>query len=208
MFPLSNFLEEISSLSQSIVFLCFFALIDEEGFLISLCFSLELCIQMGISFLFFFAWETSDLIPWIYFSLLLCNHKGFDLGHTWMPSGFPYVFLFKSEFGNKNFMIWVTVSSRSCFCWLYRASLSLAAKNIINLILVLTTWWYPCVELSLVLLEEGVCYDQCVLLAKLLAFALLHFVLQGPICLLFRYLLTSYFCIPVPYNEKDIYFGC
>ena len=30
MFPLSNFLEEISSLSQSIVFLCFFALIPEE----------------------------------------------------------------------------------------------------------------------------------------------------------------------------------
>ena len=25
-----------------------------------------------------------DLIPWIYFSLPLYNHKGFDLGHTWM----------------------------------------------------------------------------------------------------------------------------
>ena len=49
----------------------------------------------------------------------------------------------------------------------YRASPSLAAKNIINLILVLTVWWCPCVESSLVLLEEGVCYDQCVLLAKL-----------------------------------------
>ena len=35
-------------------------------------------------------------------------------------------------------MIWATVSSQSCFCWLYRASPSLAAKNIINLILVLT----------------------------------------------------------------------
>ena len=30
-------------------------------------------------------------------------------------------------------MIWATVSSRSCFCWLYRASPSSAAKNIINL---------------------------------------------------------------------------
>ena len=27
----------------------------------------------------------SDLIPWIYFSLPLYNHKGFDLGHTWTP---------------------------------------------------------------------------------------------------------------------------
>ena len=51
-------------------------------------------------------------------------------------------------------MIWATVSSQSCFCWLYRASLSLAAKNIINLISVLTIWWCPCVESSLVLLEE------------------------------------------------------
>ena len=45
----SHFLEEISSLSHSIVFLYFFALITEEGFLISPCYSLELCIQMGIS---------------------------------------------------------------------------------------------------------------------------------------------------------------
>ena len=49
---ISDFLEEISSLSHSIVFLYFFALIVEEGFLISPCYSLELCIQMGISFLF------------------------------------------------------------------------------------------------------------------------------------------------------------
>ena len=89
---ISNFLDEISSLSHPIVFLYLFALITEEGFLISPCYVLELCIQMGIS---------------------------------------------------------------------------LAVKNIINLISVLTIWWCPCVESSLVLLEEGVCYDQWVLLAKL-----------------------------------------
>ena len=59
-------------------------------------------------------------------------------------------------------MIWATVCSRSCFCWLYRASPSLAAKNVINLIMVLTIWWCPCVESSLVLLDEGVCYDQAI----------------------------------------------
>ena len=52
---ISNFLEEIFSLSHSIVFLYFFALIAEEGFHIFPCYFLELCIQMGISFLFFFA---------------------------------------------------------------------------------------------------------------------------------------------------------
>ena len=163
----------------------------------------------------------SDLIPWIYFSLPLCNCKGFDLGHNvewssvfpyflqfksdygnkefsmwaivssqscfcWLYRVsaslaakniinlisaltiwcvFPYFFRFKSDFGNKEFRIWAIVSSQSCFCWLYRASESLAAKNVINLISVLTIWWCPCV--NLMLLKEDVCYDQCILLAKL-----------------------------------------
>ena len=42
----SNFLEEMSSLSHSVLFLYFFALITEESFLISSCYSLEFCIQM------------------------------------------------------------------------------------------------------------------------------------------------------------------
>ena len=49
---ISNFLEEISSLSHPIVFLYFLALITEKGFPISPRYSLELCIQMGTSFLF------------------------------------------------------------------------------------------------------------------------------------------------------------
>ena len=56
----SNFLEEIPSLSHSVVFLYFFALITEEGFLISPCYSLELCIQMLISFVFSFAFHFSS----------------------------------------------------------------------------------------------------------------------------------------------------
>ena len=105
-------------------------------------------------------------------------------------------------------MIWATVSSQSCFCWLYRASQSLAAKNVINLISVLTIQWYPCVESFLVLLEEGVGYDQCILLAK--------FYYPFPCFILYsktkfacysRCFLTSYFWIPVPYTEKDIFLG-
>ena len=44
---------------EPVVFLYFFALIAEEGFLISSCYSLELCIQMLISFLFSFAFRFS-----------------------------------------------------------------------------------------------------------------------------------------------------
>ena len=58
------FLEEISSLSHSVVFLCFFALIAEEGFLISSCYSLVLCIQSLISFLFSFAFHFSSFLSY------------------------------------------------------------------------------------------------------------------------------------------------
>ena len=101
-------------------------------------------------------------------------------------SDFPYFLQFMSEFCNKEFMIWATVSSPSGFCRLYTASPSSAAKNIINLVLALTIWWCPCVESFLVLLEEGICYDQCIIFAKLLAFALLHFVFQGQTCFLLQ----------------------
>ena len=57
---ISNFLQEISSLSHSIVFFYFFALITEEGFFLFPCYSLQLFIQMGISFLFSFAFPFSS----------------------------------------------------------------------------------------------------------------------------------------------------
>ena len=57
---ISNLLEELSSLSHSVVFLYFFALITKESFLISPCYSLEFCIQMGIYFLFSFAFSFSS----------------------------------------------------------------------------------------------------------------------------------------------------
>ena len=107
-------------------------------------------------------------------------------------------------------MVWATFSSQSCFCWLFRASPSLAAKNIINLISVLTIWWCPCVESPLLLLEEGVCYDQRILLAELY-WPLPCFILysKAKFACYFRcfFFFTFYFCIPVPYNEKDIFFG-
>ena len=99
----------------------------------------------------------------------------------------------------KEFTIWDTVSPGLYFddC----TSPSLAAKNIFSLISVLTIWWCPCVESSLVLLWEDVCYDQCVVLTKLckpLSCFVLHS--KAELACYSRCLLTSYFCIPVPYN--------
>ena len=47
-FGIADVLEEVPSLSHSVVFLCFFALITEEGFLIFPFSSLDLCIEMFI----------------------------------------------------------------------------------------------------------------------------------------------------------------
>ena len=84
----------------------------------------------------------------------------------------------------------------------------LAAKNIINMISVLTIWCCPCLESSLVLLEEGVCYVQCILLVELCQ-PLPCFILysKAKFACYSKCFLTSYFCIPVPYNEKDIFLG-
>ena len=87
-FDISNFLEEISSLSHSIIFLYFFMLISEEGFLISPCYSLELCIQMDISFLFSFAFYFSSFLS--YFKASSENHfpifNFFFLGIVWITA--------------------------------------------------------------------------------------------------------------------------
>ena len=160
----SNFLDEISSPSHSIVFLYFLSLINEECFLtylsmlffetphsngyifpfllsFLLVFFSHLVVRPPqtdiLPFWFLFLWMVlislswtmswtsihsssgtlSVLIPWMYFSLPLYNHKGFNLSHTWMVLWFSHFLQFKSEFGNKEFMIWALVSSWS-FCFL------------------------------------------------------------------------------------------
>ena len=61
---------------------------------------------------------------------------------------------------------------------------------------------------SPVLLEEGVCYDHCILLAEFYQ-PLPSFILysKAKLACYSKCLLTSYFSIPVPYDEKDIFFG-
>ena len=84
-------------------------------------------------------------------------------------------------------MIWATVSSRSCFCWLYRASPSLAAKiynqsdfGVGHLVTSI------CRVFSCVVGKECLLWLVCSVDKTLLAFPLLHSVLQGQICLLFQ----------------------
>ena len=86
------------------------------------------------------------------------------------------------------------------------ASPSLASKNII--------WfqYWPSgdvwVQSSPGLLERGVCFDQHVLLTKLLGFAVFILYSKTKLACYSGYLLTSWFCIPIHYDEKDTPFWC
>ena len=77
---ISDFLEVISSLSHSIVFLYFFTLFTSKGFPMSPCYSLEFCIQMSISFcplpLLWSLWNyplQKQTVPHFEAKLTLCN---------------------------------------------------------------------------------------------------------------------------------------
>ena len=58
------------------------------------------------------------------------------------------------------------------------------------------------------LLEEGVCYNLWIFLAKF-CWPLPYFISysKAKFARYSRYLLNPYFCIPVPYNEKEIFWG-
>ena len=126
--------------------------------------------------------------------------------HEW-SSSFPYLFQFTSEFGNKEFMIWATVSSQSCFYWLYRAFPSLAAKNIINLISVLTIWWCPCVESFLVVGRGCLPWLVHFLGKTLLVFALLRLYSKAKFARYSRYFLTYAFAFQSPLMKRTSFGG-
>ena len=120
---ISNFLEEIPSLSHSIVFFYFFALITEEGFLVSPCYSLELCIQLDMSFpflsclslllypqLFVKPPQTTTLPPCISFSLgwfwplppIQCYEPlSIILQALWLPDLIPWICLLPPVYNPK-----------------------------------------------------------------------------------------------------------
>ena len=96
-------------------------------------------------------------------------------------SGFLHFLQFQSEFGNKEFMIRATVSSWSCFCWLYRASPSLAAKIYDQSDFCMDHLWCSYVAFSCVVGEGCLLWPVRSLGKTVLPFPLLNFVLQGKI---------------------------
>ena len=150
-----------------------------------------------------------NLIPWIYLSPLLYFYKRFDLGHTWMPGGFPYFLQFMSEFWNKGLVIWVSLSLLQVLFLLTIQSFSIFSCqehnqsdfNIDHLVM------FMCRVFSCIV-GNSVCYDSCVHWTKL-CYPLPCFILHSKAkftCYSYTSL-TSYICIPVLYHEKDIFLG-
>ena len=95
-------MQSTSSLSHSVVFLYFFALIAEKGLLVSPCYSLELCIRMLISFLLSFDFLVEILV------FLILLFSSFSLHCSLRKSSYSLLaILWNSAFG------WVYLSFSS-----------------------------------------------------------------------------------------------
>ena len=116
-----TFLEEISGLSHSIVFLYFFSLLTQGSFLISPCDSLELYIQLGISFPFSFAFRISSFLS----SCKASSYNHFAFLHFFFPLG----------------MILVTTSCTMLWTSVHSFSGTLSTRsNPLNLFVTSTVW--------------------------------------------------------------------
>ena len=73
------------------------------------------CTMLSTSVLRFQTLCLPDLIPWIYLSLLLYNHKGFDLGQTWARV-FPTLFNLSLNFAIRS--PWSEPQSAPALVWL------------------------------------------------------------------------------------------
>ena len=113
------------------------------------------------------ALSLSDLIPWIHLSLPLYNRKGWFRSYLNDLVVFPTFFNLSLNLAIRSSWSEPQSAPSLLFADYIELSPSLPAKNIINLISLLTIWWCPCVDSFLLLLEEGVCCDKNILTAKL-----------------------------------------
>ena len=149
----------------------------------------------------------SDLIPWIYWSLPLYNHKGFDLGHTWMAYWFS---LFSSILNFAVRISWSEPQSVPCLVFADCIVLHhLCCKEYnqsdfsIDHLVMSTCRVFSCV------VGRGCLLWPVHFLGKTLSLCPASFRIPRPnlpVTPGVSWLPT--FCIPVPYNEKDIFFGC
>ena len=128
------------------------------------------------------------------------------IGHTWISSGFPYFLQFKSEFGNKEFMIWAIVSSWSCFADSVELSIIGCNKYHQFDFSIDHPVMSMCRVVSCVVGRRCLLWPVHPLGKTLLSFALLHFLLQGQTCLFLQVFLDFLFLHSSPLWWKGLFF--
>ena len=94
--------------------------------------------------------------------------------------------------------------------WIDRVSPSLGAKNVISLILILSSWWCPFLDHFLS------CWKRVFAIPCMFSWQNSVSLCSPSLCtprsnfpiIYYLYLMIFYLCIPIPYNEKDITFLC
>ena len=99
-------------------------------------------------------------------------------------------------------MIQAPVRSQSCFCWLYRASPSLAAKYNSSVFIVNHLVMSMCRVFSCVVGRGCLLWPVCSLGRTLLAFSCFILYSKAKFACYSRCFSKTYFCIPVHHNEK------
>ena len=118
-----------------------------------------------------------------------------------MVQCFSYFFQFKSKSGNKKFMI--SDSQLLVLFLLILQSFSIfSCKEFYQ-----SGFGIDHLVMFMCRVVSCVCYDQCVLLA-IFCQPFICFILysKAKLACYCRYFLTFYFCISVPYDEKDVFF--
>ena len=134
-------------------------------------------------------------IPW---------RRAWQPAPVFLSSGFAYFFQFKSEFCNKELMIWATVNSQFCFVYCIEL-LHLRLQRIWSI------WfqhWSPYVGSSLVLLEDSVFYDQWVFWQNSVSLCPASFCAAWPNLPLLQVSLDFLLLHSNPYDKNDIIFWC
>ena len=94
--------------------------------------------------------------------------------------------------------------------WIDRVSPSLGAKNVISLILILSSWWCPFLDHFLS------CWKRVFAIPCMFSWQNSVSLCSPSLCtprsnfpiIYYLCLMIFYLCIPIPYNEKDITFLC
>ena len=159
----------------------------------------------------FIVLQALSLIPWIYLLLPLYNNKGFNY-RSYLTGlvVFPTFFNLSLNLAIRSSWLLMSHSQLPVLFLLMVYSFSIFGYKeynqsdfgIYHLVMSMCRVFFCVVGRGCLV------WPVCSLVKTLLAFALFILYSKAKVACYSSYLLTSYLCIPVPYDEKGIFWGC